>query len=320
MRMGTDKNKIDVVVIGELNVDIILNGIESFPVIGKEILAKRMSVTLGSSSAIFANNLSSLGPKVSFIGKVGEDDFAKIVLNILECKKVDTSRIIRSSSLSTGATIVLNYNQDRANITYPGAMNDLHLEDVDFDYLSRARHMHFSSCFLQPGIRNDLIVLFRHTKELGLTTSFDAQWDPEEKWDLPLEELLPFVDLFLPNMKEFKFLTRSNTVEEGIKKLKPYSNNIVIKNGSDGALAWDGKEIIHQPAFINDRVVDCVGAGDSFNAGFIKDFIDNKPIKKCLETGALAGAVNTTMAGGTTAFQNIETIRKIALERFNYTL
>jgi len=320
MRMGTDKNKIDVVVIGELNVDIILNGIESFPVIGKEILAKRMSVTLGSSSAIFANNLSSLGLKVSFIGKVGEDDFAKIVLNILECKKVDTSRIIRSSSLSTGATIVLNYNQDRANITYPGAMNDLHLEDVDFDYLSRARHMHFSSCFLQPGIRNDLIVLFRHTKELGLTTSFDAQWDPEEKWDLPLEELLPFVDLFLPNMKEIKFMTRRNTVEEGFKKLKPYSNNIVIKNGSDGALAWDGKEIIHQPAFINDRVVDCVGAGDSFNAGFIKDFIDNKPIKKCLETGALAGAVNTTMAGGTTAFQNIETIRKIALERFNYTL
>ncbi len=318
--MDTDNNIIDVVVIGELNVDIILNGIEGLPVIGKESLAKRMSVTLGSSSAIFANNLSALGLKVSFIGKIGEDNFAQVILDILESRNVDTSRIIRSSLLSTGTTIVLNYGQDRANITYPGAMNDLRLEDIDFNYISRAKHMHFSSCFLQPGIRDDLVVLFRQTKELGLTTSFDAQWDPEEKWDLPLEELLPFVDLFLPNMKEFMFLTQSNTVEEGIKRLKPFSNIIVIKNGSDGALAWDGKDLIHQPAFINDRVIDCVGAGDSFNAGFIKDFIENKPIKKCLETGALTGAVNTTMAGGIQAFLNIETIRKIALERFNYTL
>ena len=65
------KNKIDVIVIGELNVDIILNGIDQFPAVGKEIIANIMEVTLGSSSAIFASNLSALGPKVGFIGKVG---------------------------------------------------------------------------------------------------------------------------------------------------------------------------------------------------------------------------------------------------------
>lgn len=318
--MNLTEKKIDVIVVGELNVDIILNGIERLPVIGKEIMANSMSVTLGSSSAIFASNLSSLGPRVAFIGKIGQDNFAEVVLASFAGRNVDTSRIIRSESLSTGATIVLNYDQDRANITYPGAMNDLKIEDIDFDFLASARHMHFASCFLQPGIRNDLGVLFSKAKELGLTTSLDAQWDPEEKWELPLQELLPFVDVFLPNMQEFKFLSGSDTVEEGINKLKHFANYIIIKNGSDGALGWDGKDIIIQPAFKNESVIDCVGAGDSFDAGFIKDFIQNLPLKKCLETGALTGAVNTTRAGGTGAFENLETARKIALERFNYIL
>lgn len=317
--MSATENKPDVIVIGELNVDIILNDIESFPVIGKEIIANKMSVTLGSSSAIFASNLSSLSPDVAFIGKIGKDNFAQVVLSTLERKNVNTSHIIESTSLSTGATLVLNYDQDRAMVTYPGAMTDLCLEDIDFGFLSRARHMHFSSCFMQPGIRKDISTLFRKAKELGLTTSLDTQWDPEEKWDLPLEELLPYVDIFLPNFQEFKFLTRSNTVEDGIRKIQHFAHYIIIKNGSDGAMAWNGKELIIQPAFINNNVVDCIGAGDSFNAGFIKDFINKKPVKKCLETGALIGAINTTRAGGTDAFENPELIRKIAREKFNFT-
>ena len=119
-------------------------------------------------------------------------------------------------------------------------------------------------------------------------------------------------------MAEFKFLSRSNTVDQGINKLKHFAHCIVIKNGSEGALGWDGKELIVQPAFKNARVIDCVGAGDSFDAGFIKEFIANSPLRKCLETGALAGAINTTRAGGTGAFENMETIREIALARFKY--
>jgi sugar/nucleoside kinase (ribokinase family) len=318
--MKDTEKKFDVIVIGELNVDIILNEIESLPLVGKEIIANKMSVTLGSSSAIFASNLSALGIHVAFIGKIGNDNFAQVVLDSLKSKNVETSHILRSAYLSTGATIVLVYDQDRANVTYPGAMNDLHLENIDFGVLSLARHVHFSSCFLQPGIRNELPSLFRRAKESGLTTSFDPQWDPQEKWDIPLEELLPFVDVFLPNIKEFYFLTGSKTIEEGISKIEHFANYVIIKNGSEGAIAWDGKHLIRQPAFLNDRIIDCVGAGDSFNAGFIMDFINKKPLKKCLETGALTGAINTTMPGGTGAFENPDSIRKIARERFNYTL
>jgi len=317
--MNAIGKKIDVIVIGELNVDIILNEIESFPVIGKEIIANTMSVTLGSSSAIFASNLSSLGANVAFIGKIGEDNFAQVVIDALESKQVDTNHIIKSSSLSTGATIVLNFGQDRAMVTYPGAMNDLRFEDIDFTFLSEARHLHFSSFFIQPGIRNNITAVFRRAKESGLTTSFDPQWDPEEKWDLPLEELLPYVDVFLPNNQEFKFLTQSKTIEKGIQKLQKFAHYIVIKNGSDGVMAWDGTDLIFQPAFKNDQVVDCIGAGDSFNAGFIKDFINKSPLKNCLESGALIGAINTTRAGGTGAFESSGMIKDIARERFNYS-
>jgi sugar/nucleoside kinase (ribokinase family) len=120
--MNSIEKAIDVVVIGELNVDIIFNEIAGFPAVGKEIIANNMSVTLGSSSAIFASNLSSLGIHVSFIGKVGDDTFAHVVLAALTAKGVDTDHIVRSAVLNTGVTIVLNYDQDRANVTYPGAM------------------------------------------------------------------------------------------------------------------------------------------------------------------------------------------------------
>jgi sugar/nucleoside kinase (ribokinase family) len=117
-----ENKKFDVLVVGELNVDLILNSIDSFPEMGKEKLAKRMNLTLGSSSAIFASNLSSLGSKVSFVGKIGNDQFGTLVNDSLANKGVNTDYLIRSEEWNTGATIVLNFDEDRAMVTYPGAM------------------------------------------------------------------------------------------------------------------------------------------------------------------------------------------------------
>ena len=252
------KENTEVVVIGELNVDIILNRIDHFPVMGKEILAENMNLTLGSSSAIFASNLSTLGTKVAFIGKIGKDGFAAVVLDSLQVKGVDTSHIIQSETLNTGATIVLNYDQDRAMVTYPGAMEDLKLEDLDFSFLSTARHLHFSSIFLQPGIRESLPSMFAKAKSLRLTISLDPQWDPAEKWAINLTELLPTLDIFLPNKAEFLLLTDSDSLEEGIEKIKVIAPDItlIIKDGANGAYAWKAGKLIHQPAYLNTEVVD----------------------------------------------------------------
>ena len=88
------KKVFDVIVVGELNVDLILNQIESFPEVGKEKLADNMTLTLGSSSAIFASNLSALGMRVSFIGKTGNDIFGRFCKDQLNEKGVDTSMLI----------------------------------------------------------------------------------------------------------------------------------------------------------------------------------------------------------------------------------
>ena len=312
------EKKFDVIVVGELNVDLILNQIDSFPEIGKEKLADNMTLTLGSSSAIFASNLSALGMSVSFIGKIGNDIFGNFCKEQLERKGVDTSMLIVKDELKTGATVVLNFGADRAMVTHQGAMKYLGLSDITKEMLSMAKHLHFSSYFLQPGFKDELFNLFKMAKEAGLSTSFDAQWDPEERWELDYKNILPYVDVFLPNDKELLALTGKKTIETAIDLIKDSANVIVVKLGDKGsALARDGK-IIFKDAFLNNNIVDAIGAGDSFNAGFIYKFIQKAPIETCQVFGNLIGAISTTAAGGTTAFTDIKTTLKIAKEKFGH--
>lgn len=310
--------RFDVLVAGELNVDLILNGLPKMPEVGKEILAEAMTLTLGSSSAIFASNLSCLGTKVAFLGKIGNDLFGDLVVDRLQSKGVNTETILRTPGHATGATIVLNKEEDRAMVTYMGAMEHLELDDLTTGRLQSARHLHFASVFLQPGIRRDVGSLFKRAKEAGLTTSFDPQWDPSEAWDLDLPNILPYVDVFLPNEQEIQHLTREKDVEKALARLQPFARTIVVKQGNRGSMAMTGDRTISCPPFLNREVVDAIGAGDSFDAGFVSCFIAGKSTEECLRFGNLMGAVSTTAAGGTGAFTDREGILAVARQRFNY--
>ena len=310
----------DVLVVGELNVDLILSDIEKFPEIGKEVLAHGMTLTLGSSSAIFASNISSLGARVAFLGKIGKDKFGEVVLETLKTNHVDVSMVKTDENAGTGATIVLYVDEDRANTTYPGAMDLLTPGDITEEDLKKARHLHFSSYFLQPGMWKGLGQLFRLARKLGLTTSFDMQWDPKETWDMDMEDILPHVNVFLPNEMELKSLTGKKDLYEAIDSVKKYSETIVIKRGNKGSIVVQDNNLFDLPSFLNEKVIDTVGAGDSFNAGFIFKYIQNGNISECQKFGNLAGAVSTTAAGGTTAFKNYESFRKSALDNFGIVI
>lgn len=312
------EKEFDVLVVGELNVDLILNNLESFPEIGKEKIADKMNLTLGSSSAIFASNLSALGAKVSFLGKIGTDSFGDLIISELESKGVDVSMIIRDEKLKTGATIILNFNEDRAMVTHPGAMNELTFNDITPAKLNKAKHLHFSSFYLQPGIKNYAGDMFKLAKDNGLTTSFDMQWDPAEKWDMDYKKILPYVDVFLPNEQEILNLTRETDITKALESLSAWANNVIVKMGNKGSLSWDKYKTRSIGAFLNKEVVDSIGAGDSFNAGFISKYIQGIDIKECQRFGNLIGAINTTAAGGTGAFINYEQIIKTAKEKFGY--
>lgn len=313
------RKEFDVLVVGELNVDLILNKLDNFPQKGKEILANEMLLTLGSSSAIFASNLSVLGTKVCFVGKIGADQFGDLVLKTLQEKVVDTSRMIVSHTASTGITVALSYENERAMVTYPGAMADLEQSEISEEILQMSRHLHVSSIFLQPSLKKGLKDLFQRAKNAGISTSLDTQWDPEEKWHCDWNGLLPLVDFFMPNVEELKNITGQDNIESCINKIKDISNTIIIKRGIEGSVASDNGRIIEQLSFLNTEVKDAIGAGDSFNAGFIHKFIRDKPLEECLEFGALCGAINTTAYGGTTAFTSKKDIQQIAFNRFKYS-
>lgn len=310
----------DVLVVGELNIDIILDDIRGFPTIGKEILAKTLNITLGSSSAIFASNLSTLGTSVAFMGKTGNDTFSNLIKKALKHKKVDTGFILQSDEYQTGMTIVMNYEMDRANVTFPGAMEHLAEKEVTDAILMQAKHLHISSIFLQTDLIDSVGQLFQRAKKLGLSTSMDPQWDPAETWALDMDSLLPHIDVFLPNAQEFKHLTKSHDLESGLERIAPTTKVVVIKDGIHGAHLWESGNLVTKPAFLNSAVVDCIGAGDSFNAGFISEYLKGEELERCLEVGNIMGAINTTAAGGTAAFDDLERIKEISRNTFSYSL
>lgn len=311
------KKKYDVVAIGELNVDLILNGIERTPEIGKEVFAREMTLTLGSSTAIFAANLACIGTKTAFVGMIGKDIFGQLIERSLSEKGVDISMLIRTDKYSSGATICMNYNENRANVTYQGAMDYLTFDDIDKTLFTQTKHIHLSSIFMQSGIKKDLLKILKEARKNNVTTSLDTQWDPEEKWILDYKEILPYVDVFMPNETELKCITQSGTLEGALDKIQPFINYGVIKCGRKGSvLLQREKDPILLDAFLNNEVVDSIGAGDSFNAGFIHAFINGNTPSEAQFIGNLTGAINTTAAGGTGAFTSKENVKDIAKIRF----
>ncbi len=302
--MSQDK-KFDVMVVGELNVDLILNKLNKPPQLGKEQIADEMTLTLGSSTAIYAANSNSLGLDVAFCGKVGTDQFGTLVMNALADKGVNTDYVITDDQLKTGATVIFRYDNDRMMVTHPGAMNHMTVPEVPDELFEKSGHIHTSAIFLQPRIKKDLLPLFRKAKAFGLTTSMDTQWDPQEEWDLDFEHLLPLLDFFLPNDQELLQLTGASDVDGALEQLSGYDTCIVVKCGERGAVMQKDGTKHAIPAYdVSDDFVDAVGAGDSFNAGFIHGFVQGKPLKECLAGGNLAAAVSTTAAGGTDGIQS----------------
>jgi sugar/nucleoside kinase (ribokinase family) len=313
--------KFDVIAIGELNVDVILNQLDGEPEIGKEKFAHDMILTLGSSTAIFSANIATLGARTAFVGMIGKDNFGELIKSHLSSKGVDISKLIETDKISTGATIVLNYNEDRANITFQGTMDNMTFSDIDKNIFEQTNHIHISSIFMQSGIKKDLIEILSYARKKGVTTSLDTQWDPIEKWEFDYQNILPLVDVFIPNEKELLLLTKSNNLDEAISKIMPYINVCVIKQGNKGSLLLLQNGLHHnQEVFLNKNVVDAIGAGDSFNAGYIYKFIQGALPIDCQRFGNLIGAINTTASGGTGAFASKIEIIKTAKEIFGQNI
>jgi sugar/nucleoside kinase (ribokinase family) len=294
--------KFDVSVVGELNLDLIMAGLPPAIELDREHLATDLTITLGSSSAIFAHNLALLGNNVGFSSAIGSDQLGEICLERLGASGVDLSRVRKFAGKITGLTVILPQQTKRYILTYPGTMFDMRYEDLDLEYVFSAKHFHLSSYFLQRSLRPRIAELFREAKRAGLTTSLDTNDDPEDAWAADLLEVLPHVDVLMPNEQEACRIARKPDAVEAAEFLAAKVPLLVIKRGSKGVLARRGNESFTAlPKLV--RAVDTVGAGDSFDAGFLHKFVRGAALEECLEFGNLTGALSATRAGGTEAFR-----------------
>lgn len=294
----------DVTVVGELNLDLILYGLPPELELERELLASGLTLTLGSSSAIFAHNLSVLGSRVGFISRIGADPLGSLSLTRLAASGVDVSRVRQvEGPVTTGLTVILAGSGARRILTYPGTMSEMCFEDLDLDYLAASRHFHLSSFFLHRALQPRIAELFRTMKHRGLTTSLDTNDDPDGRWASGLSGVLPYVDILFLNERESKKVAGAASLAAAVEQLAPRVPTLVVKLGGRGSLGRRRQQEFRVPA-IPIEVVDPVGAGDSFDAGFLHQFLRGADLDRCLRFGNLAGAFSTTRPGGTEAFRD----------------
>lgn len=300
-----------ILVAGELNADLILSGLQSLPILGRELLCTGFAMVLGSSSAITAARLAALGVDdpafaVDFIGLVGNDDIGRFVLRQLEAFGV-YHETVQTVDMPTGVTISLPYENDRALLTFPGAMSIFNGSAITADLLAGYTHLHVGSFFLQTALQPHLARIFALAHRAGLTTSLDVGWDPSEMWmrNPFLAPTLAQTDNFLPNEDEQAALAAD---PESLKTL--VGGTLWVKRGGQGASAYHLGQTIHTAPF---RIipVDTTGAGDAFNAGIIyARCIRNEPIDAALRFANACGAEATFHVGGATAAPTEQYIRE----------
>jgi len=305
MRAAADAD-FDVLVIGEINPDVVVSDPDPLPVFGEvERIVRAVQLTVGSSSAIFACGAARLELRVAFCGVVGDDPFGRYMLDAMAGRGIDVSACTVDPDRPTGATVILSSGSDRAMLTATGTIGALDVDAVPESLVGRARHLHTGAFFLQVASRDRLPAFFAAARARGLTTSFDTNWDPSGRWD-GVAEMLGASDLFFPNAEEARRIVGTDDVEAATRQLVATGSAertgggpiVAVKLGAEGALACGPDGRLVRAEAVAARPVDTTGAGDSFDAGFLRAWLDGADLRECLDYGVACGALSTRAIGG----------------------
>jgi sugar/nucleoside kinase (ribokinase family) len=295
----------DLLILGDANPDLVLTG-NVEPAFGQaERLVDGAHLTVGGSGAIVACGAARLGLRVAFCGVVGDDFFGRYMRDELDRRGVDVRGLVVDPKRSTGLTVVLARPDDRAILTHEGTIGDLRAELIDPGLLAAARHVHVASYFLQRRLAPDLPGLLERIRADGATTSVDPNWDPTERWNGGIRELLSHTDVFLPNATEATHIAETASVDDAVIGLAALAGLVVAKAGPDGAVAARGDQLVRAQAPPLDTV-DATGAGDSFDAGFLVSWLAGDPLERALAIANACGGLSTRALGGVDAQATID--------------
>lgn len=309
----------DLMVVGDVNPDLILSGGDLTLAFGqREQLVDQASLVIGGSGSITAAGAARLGLRTMLAGAVGADAFGRFMCAELSAARVDTAHLQVFDSVSTGISVALSHGDDRAVLTFRGAMSAFDPLDVPDAAFAQARHVHIASPFLQPRLRDGLGSLIARAHDAGATVSLDTGWDPDENWASVAAELV-HVDVLLPNAQEAVQLasaaggvaTLPTPLPSEVDRLVPVDllsaasslaalgPMVVVKLGAAGAVAvTNGQEVVRAAPFAVDAF-DATGAGDSFDAGFLAAWLERGAVADALLLACACGALSTRAAGGT---------------------
>lgn len=297
--------RIDLAVIGDLNVDLFLiaNCRPEYDQVEK--LVDDQALLSGGSGANVACGAAKLGLSTALFSKVADDVFGRLLLDELLQSGVDTSCVTVVSDFPTGMTLVLSDGLDRAVMSYLGTTEKLTFADLDVTRISRCRHLHLSSYYLLKGLIPDVPFLLKSARQLGLTISLDTNYDPDEKWDGSINDILAYTDIFLPNETELKRIAGTKDMETALKLLCAHIPILVVKRGESGGMACSDGRVFSAPA-LNLDVVDTTGAGDSFDAGFIFGYLSRWDLPRSLAFASICGSLAVRAIGATSSQATIE--------------
>ncbi|HBU82236.1 MAG TPA: carbohydrate kinase family protein [Paenibacillus sp.] len=299
-----------VVIAGELNVDVIVSGRDVMPEWNREKMVDGFEVVLGSSSAITACALASLGADVRFVSVVGDDDFGKFCIAELQRMGVNTEHVTRLSRIKTGVTLSLSTPVDRGLLTYAGSIPLLTPDYIPESLLQQATHLHFGSYYLQDGMRPHWAGLFAKLRANGISTSFDTGWDVSNQWDREgISALLTETDLFIPSEDELLHIFPADRVADVLDSMLPAVAGIVaVKQGSKGATLRDLDKSTISAGSYTLSPIDTTGAGDCFNAGIIYGYLLGMRGGELLRFANACGALSTLGIGGTGSLPTMEAV------------
>ena len=298
----------EITCLGVLVADVVGKPIEKMPDRGKLALVERIELHSGGCAANTGAALAKLGVSTSILGKVGNDGFGDFLVNYLSSQGVEMGGVIRDNSAATSSTMVMVHGDgERSFIHYLGANATLALKDVDFQRIASSRLFHVAGSFLMPSLDGEPTAnLLKRAREAGVITTLDTAWDATGGWMKTLEPCLPHLDYLLPSWEEARSLAggRESPQEVAQFLLDKGPNVVGLKMGEHGSYvrSRDGYEV-SIPAF-KVEMVDALGAGDAWVAGFLTGVIKGWGLEKCARLGNGVGAACVTALGAGTGLLN----------------
>ena len=305
--MGTPLHY-DVLLFGDYWYDLIFTDLPRMPELGHELYAGSFDNVPGG---VFINAvaLRRLGLRVGWAADFGNDPFSRLTLEAAHREGLSDSLFQYHDRPYRRVTASASFPHDRAFMSYsdPGPKLSAPLKALAGGHTARAiviPGLYFGPLF-------DGGQWLAHARRMKIV--MDCQFTSHTLAEPAVRRAIQNVDVFMPNALEAKHLTGAATVAEALRALGELCPLVVIKDGGNGAhtICRDDPagRLYHEPA-LPVNVIDTTGAGDAFLAGFVRAWLDGKPISECLRWGNICGGLSATARGGATAAPTLAEVEK----------